>query len=410
MTASGPTFSILTLGCKVNRYESQAIRERLADIGWREDASAPRLLVINSCAVTARAEAKARKLIRRSLKEHPRSRLILTGCGLRYSRLRGRDLEELVPPRRRGVPPFPLTGENLRGVTYLAAHTRPLVKIQDGCDAFCSYCVIPLVRGRPASRPAVEVLEEVSGLAAAGYGEIVLTGINLGRWQDGGLDLADLVREICRLPGEFRLRLSSLEPGAAAARLEELLARENRLCPHLHLPLQSGSDRVLKKMNRPYTLDGYRDLVSRLRDRVPDLALTTDCLVGFPGETDTDFKLTCRAVEDLGFSRVHIFPYSPRPLTRASLSVPLPIRVIRERAATLGEIAARSARRYRERFRGETVEVLAETVEPGGRARGLERHYLKTTLEGSEIQPGGLYRGRVTGIAGGELRAEPIGG
>lgn len=409
MKQSAPTFSILTLGCKVNQYESQALRERMTRAGFREDRSDPGLLIVNTCAVTARAEAKARKLIRRQLREHPRSRIAVTGCGLRYSRRLGRGLDRLVPPGRRGGFPFPLTGEKPRGTTFLAGHCRPLVKAQDGCDAFCAYCVIPLVRGRPSSRPAGEVLDEISGLAGAGYREIVLTGINLGLYRDGETGLAGLVERICRLPGEFRLRLSSVEPGEKIVALAGLLARERRLCPHLHLPLQSGSDRVLKLMNRGYTLDGYRELAGRLRAARPGLALTTDCLVGFPGEEEADFAATCRAVEELGFSRVHIFPYSARPLTAAAGINPPPPEVIGERADRLSGIAARAARDYRERFRSAEVEVLVEEITGDG-GRGLDRHYLRTLIRGPGLEAGRLYRGRVSGLEGEELRAELTGG
>ncbi len=399
------TFSVLTLGCKVNQYESQALRERLVRAGWRPTRSDPGLVIINTCAVTARAEAKARKLLRRTLKDQPRARLVLTGCGLRYSRLTGSGLEELIPPDRRPDSFLPPAREELFGVTSLSGHHRPLVKVQDGCDAFCSYCVIPLLRGRPISRPASAVLEEVSTLTAAGYREIVLTGVNLGRYRDGGFDLAGLVGRVCELPGEFRIRLSSVEPGEGVAALAGLLAGR-RLCPHLHLPLQSGSDRILRKMNRNYTLDDYRELVSDLRARRPDLAISTDCLVGFPEEEESDFLRTCRAVEEIGFSRVHIFPYSRRPLTRAAGAPTPPPPVVRERAAILADIAARAARRYREGFVGREVEVLAEETGPAGRTRGLEGHYLRAVLDGPGLPPGRLYRGRVAGLLDEALRVE----
>ncbi len=409
MKNPAPTFSILTLGCKVNQYESQALREGMARAGFREVRADPGLVIVNTCAVTARAEAKARKLIRRKLRESGRSRIAIIGCGLRYSRRLGRGLDRLVPPGRRGDVPFPLSGKALRGTTFFSGHCRSLVKAQDGCDAFCAYCVIPLVRGRPSSRPAAEVLGEISGLAGAGYREIVLTGINLGLYRDGTIGLAGLIELIDRLPGEFRLRLSSVEPGENTAALAGLLARERRLCPHLPLPLQSGSDRVLELMNRGYTLAGYRELTGRLREACPGLALTTDCLVGFPGEEEADFAATCRAVEELGFSRVHIFPYSPRPLTAAARTPPPPPEVIRERAARLEKFAARAARNYRERFQSAEVEVLVEEISGEGEGRGLDRHYLRTRIRGPGLEEGRLYRGRVSGIEGEELRAELTG-
>jgi threonylcarbamoyladenosine tRNA methylthiotransferase MtaB len=408
MTAIAPSFAILTLGCKVNQYESQELRERMARAGCREDRADPELLIVNTCAVTARAEAKARKLIRRKLAEFPRAGIVIVGCGLRYSRLLGRDLEKLVPPPLRGRLPFSPAGEGLRATTFSAGRSRPLVKAQDGCDAFCAYCVIPLVRGRPVSRPAAGVIAEIAGLVEAGYREIVLTGINLGLYRDRDLDLAGLVERACRLPGDFRLRLSSVEPGEKTAVLGRLIASESRLCPHLHLPLQSGSDRVLKLMNRGYTIGGYRELAARLRSASPDLALSTDCLVGFPGESEADFQLTCRAVEELGFSRVHIFPYSSRPLTEASKAPAPPRETVKARVSILEKTALRAADRYRERFRGETVEVLVESLSGAGEGSGLERHYLRTVIRGPGLRPGGIFRGRVAGIEQDELRAELV--
>ncbi len=410
MTDYPTTFALLTLGCKVNQYESQAFRERLEGLGFREDLSDPGLLIVNTCAVTARAEAKARKLIRRKLKEFPRSKIFVTGCGLRYSQLLGRDLDELIPPGRRTDLPFSSDRKDLPGITYLSGHCRPLVKVQDGCNAFCSYCVIPLVRGRPVSRPAADVLDEIVNLVEAGYREIILTGVNLGLYRDGELGLPGLVERAGRLPGDFRLRLSSLEPGEEIVELGPLLAAESRFCPHLHLSLQSGSDRILQLMNRNYSMDRYREWTAMLRKYCPDLALSTDCLIGFPGETDADFELTCRVVEELGFSRVHIFPYSRRPLTRAADLPEISRSVIKERAAILKQVAGRSAASYRERFRGEKVEVLVESITKEGTGSGLERHYLRAIIRGPGLKPGGIFPGRVIGIEGDELRTELISG
>ncbi len=402
MIESDPTFAISTFGCKVNQYESQVIREALQEAGYREDTSSPALIVVNSCAVTARAETKTRKCIRRWLQQAPRARLVLTGCGLTYSERQDRSLWDIVPPDRRGELPASLPSPALQGISFSADHHRAFVKVQDGCDAFCSYCLIPFLRGRPVSRSPEKALRETAALVSRGYREIVLTGINLGTYsgKESGrrLDLAGLVELLLHLEGSFRIRLSSIEPKAITARLSRLIVQKTGLCPHLHIPLQSGSDKVLRLMNRNYTFREYAEIIHSLREGCPEISLSTDCMVGFPGESEEDFLKTCRAIREIGFSRVHIFPYSPRPGTRAAGNSPPAPPTVSRRAGIIEEIAEETARRYREGFRGRLVEVLLEKRGRDGVAHGFDQHYLRVAVSGTPLPPGALCRVRITGL------------
>ncbi|MDP8215272.1 MAG: MiaB/RimO family radical SAM methylthiotransferase [Candidatus Euphemobacter frigidus] len=402
------SFAISTFGCKVNQYESQVIRERLRAAGYREEKESPQLVIINSCAVTARAEAKTRKCIRSWLRRVPRARLVLTGCGLTYSERQNRSLWEIVPPSRRGELPRPEQAP-FSGITYLAGHSRAFVKVQDGCDSYCAYCIIPFLRGREASRHPEEVAREVALLAGNGYREIVLTGINLGKYAGAGdagpSDLSGLIELLLQVPGSFRIRLSSIEPKEITTRLIYLIAREERLCPHLHIPLQSGSDTVLRKMNRNYTFREYREIVRSLRVSLPDISLTTDCLVGFPDESEEDFRSTCRAVREIGFSKVHVFPYSPRAGTKAALYPGLGQGVIKRRAEVLGTISEAIVPEYRQKFRGREVQAVIERKIDEGLFLGLDEHYIKIAISGEKVPPlGSLRRVRITEINKNGLR------
>lgn len=379
--------------------------------GYREDGENPELIVLNTCAVTARAEAKGRKILRESRRRFPEAEVALVGCGLTYSELQGRDLRELAPPDKRGsLPRFAGEGDE-GGITFFSGHSRAFVKVQDGCNSNCSYCVIPIVRSVLKSRPPEEVRDEVSGLGEKGYREIVLTGINLGKYGadfSAPFGLAELIELILGIKGEFRLRLSSIEPQEIADRLIGLLAGEDRICPHLHVPLQSGSDEILKKMNRTYGYPEYRALVERIRQARPDLAVTTDIIVGFPGETERDFLRSCRAVEEIGFGKVHIFPYSRREGTDSARCPQLPRETVRKRVEDLKVVADRVGRAYRKRFLGREVEVIVEKELEGGKFLGIDQHYLKIGVMGGKLLPGSLCRVKITALEGDGCRGEAM--
>jgi len=407
---SNPSFTISTFGCKVNQYESQVIRERLLASGCREDSDSPHLVVINSCAVTARAEAKTRKEIRQWLRRVPGSRILLVGCGLTYSELQNRSLWEIVPPARRGKLPDDIHRDGPWLITFFADHSRAFVKVQDGCDAFCSYCIIPYLRGGPVSRSLNEIVREISGLVQNGYREIVLTGINMGTYGKDlpgcRVNLVILLENILKLKGPFRVRLSSIEPKEISLSLIRLIADEAMICPHLHIPLQSGSDEILRKMNRNYTSGEYIDVIRTLRESSPDISISTDCLVGFPGEEEEDFQASCRMVREIGFSKVHIFPYSRRDGTVASGYPGVNQEIIRLRVDLLKKISEKTAHEFRRRFVGREVEVIIEKKQRNGLYSGLDHHYNRVYFFGEKIEIGSLRRVKITGIDESSLKGE----
>lgn len=419
-----PRFAIVNLGCKVNRVESDAFERTLRAAGWTEGPEAGAdLVVVNTCTVTGEAEKKTRKAVRHALRAAPHARVVVTGCAAAIDPAAFEALDarvEVVPkaqvearlsalrpdaseaprivagvPEGSGGPATPATGAAPAGASRapraavepssasraLGPRVRVGVKVQDGCDNACTYCIVHVARGAAWSRPAEEVAAEVVALARAGIPEIVLTGINLGSYADEGLTLAGLCERLlaatARLhaPGQppCRLRIGSVEPQDVGDDLIELLARaEGRLCRHLHLPLQAGSSRVLAEMARPYDAAGFLALVGRLRAAVPQLALSTDVIVGFPGETDEDFAATCAVVREAGFSKVHVFPYSRRAGTPAAdRADQVPPEVRARRAAELRALAAelRAADRAR---RAGAVELAV--VESPGRATTESYH------------------------------------
>lgn len=412
MAENNLSFAISTFGCKVNQYESQVIRERLLAAGYRENPDSPELIVINSCAVTARAEAKTRKCIRRCLRRVPRARVVIIGCGLTYSESRDRSMWEIIPPLRRGELPHSIARDGLWGITFSAEHSRAFVKVQNGCDSFCSYCIIPFLRGGPVSRTPEGVDREVAGLIHNGYREIVLTGIHLGIYgkddPEYRTDLVGLVERLLKLPGQFRIRLSSIEPKEICPRLVQLIAEEEKLCPHLHIPLQSGSDHILRKMNRNYTIGEYYEIIRSLRSASPDISISTDCLVGFPGEREEDFQDSRRAVREIGFGKVHIFPYSRRDGTGAA-RYPSPDREnIRRRVDALREISEAAALESRKRFLGREVEVIIEKMMRDGLYSGLDGHYIRVLVSGEKCGPGTLCRVWITGVDENGLKGEVV--
>lgn len=394
---SAPTASargsvrFVTFGCKANQYDTQLLRETLVRRGWREEERGADLVVVNTCTVTAEAGRKARQLVRRLHREDPALKICVTGClaesepellrelpGVSWVLGNGeakrpvnflRQLGLELDPEELGVP---------AGITEFAGHTRAFLKIQDGCDRACAFCIIPSVRGPSRSRPADELEREVSDLVAAGHREVVLCGIHIGHWGlDLGLDLAHLLERLATVrvadergaPIDFRLRLSSIEATEVDGGVLEALARHPaRLAPHLHMPLQSGDDGVLRAMNRWYGVDEYLSACERIRAALERPAFTADVLVGFPGEDEAAFENTLAAVRAAGFCRVHVFPFSPRPGTAAAGRPGVAPEAARERRARLSELAHELGQAYRTSLVGaRDVVVLEGAVGLSGR-------------------------------------------
>jgi threonylcarbamoyladenosine tRNA methylthiotransferase MtaB len=395
MANEPPTVSILTLGCKLNQADSEAIARRLAGDGARvsdKPIKGADAFVINSCSVTHVADRKARHLVRMARGLSPGAEIVLTGC---YAETAPDGIGEatgadavLCNEEKRGIPDRLL--ERLRERSDPSAgcptptsgglRTRAFVKIQEGCNELCAFCIVPYTRGREVSIPIDRVVDEVRARQADGALEVVLTGTQLGNyardqeWREHGpRRLLEALLERTSIP---RIRLSSLQAQDISPALLRLW-NNPRLCPHFHLPLQSGSDAVLNSMRRRYTSDEYRGAVALIREHVPDVAITTDVIAGFPGETEDDFEATLALCREAGFAAIHAFPYSRRPHTAATLiSGHLPPPVRRQRLEWLLTLGRESSLAFRRRFLGRTMDVLwEEKVEESW--RGLTGNYLR---------------------------------
>jgi threonylcarbamoyladenosine tRNA methylthiotransferase MtaB len=395
------TCRLVTLGCKVNQYETQHVKEALERGGYREAGpeEAADLCVVNTCTVTAEGDAKSRQLVRRLHQRNPRAAIVVMGCYASRAPATVRRLPGVV----KVITDKTRLAEDLRdfgvasmppGITRFDGHKRAFVKVQDGCLLNCSYCIIPQVRPRFFSRTAEEIEEEVSRLVDAGCEEVVLTGVHLGHY---GIDLSrgkpksawcrlwHLLERLCRLPGNFRIRLSSLEAAEARDDLVRVLAEQSRVCPHLHLCLQSGSDAVLARMQRRYRSTGFRERCRRIRAVLDRPAITTDVILGFPGETEADFLDTCRLAREVGFAKIHIFTYSPRAGTPAArMTEVVPPQVVAERRERLLELERELASRYIQSLVGRDLDVIVEGPDPDrpSHARGTSCRFVPVAFEG----------------------------
>ncbi len=423
------TARIITFGCKTNQYEGDALAAELESLGVRVDETAePDVAIVNTCTVTERADRKCRQAAMRVAREHPNARIYITGCyAARARTVLGTlpNVAAVCPGRhelmnaiaRRELHTEARPGARVP-VTPHSREVRAYLKIQDGCDAFCSYCVVPLVRPTLRSEPLDAILREARAIVDAGFREIVLTGIHLGRYgTDAGVAqpppagslasaqaraaaLQDVIREVAATPGLARLRISSLENPEVADEIIDLIATNPIVCPHLHLPLQSGDDGVLAAMNRRYRAADFLATLARVRSRVPDAAITTDVIVGFPGESDAAFENTLRVAREARFSKVHVFPFSARPGTKAArMSKRLPQRVVTRRKKQLLALADELALEFKKRFVGRAVDVLVETAERDASgcafAVGLTPHYLRARFEGDDSLVGRVVTVRV---------------
>ena len=390
-----------TLGCKVNQYETQEMREQLNKNGYivTENENDADIFVINSCTVTSESDRKTRQCVRHYKKKHPESTVVLTGCmpqsfpqmaeklteadivlGNKNNKMLVSSLNEYYSASCRVLHMEQHeSGEPLvsSGISSFEERTRATLKIEDGCDRFCSYCIIPKARGRIRWKPIDDIKREVDALAENGYREIVLVGINLSAYGKGSdLDLADAISVVSENDKIERIRLGSLEPDHITDELIEKIARCEKLCPQFHISLQSGCDKILKKMNRHYTSDEYFALCEKLRKSFKDCTLTTDIMVGFPQESDEDFEITKQFAEKVGFEKIHIFPYSRRSGTVADkMDGQIEKSVKSQRVAELSKVADKIRTEFLTRQIGKTLSVLIESRQSDDMYLGYTANY-----------------------------------
>lgn len=417
---------VITLGCKVNQYESEAMLSSLLQHGFAaaEDKETADVVILNSCTVTAESDRKVRQIFRRAKKDNPDAVMVLTGCMAQAFPEDARRLEEadiilgtsnrkrLVPDllaflsaRQRIIDIAPHTNdekfENLN-VENFTGRTRAFVKIEDGCNRFCSYCIIPYARGRVRSKPLEDLKAELAGLGANGYKEVVLTGINLPAYgKELGLHLCDAVEAACEAPGIQRVRLGSLEPEQLTPEVIARMASQDKLCPQFHLSLQSGCDATLRRMNRHYTTAEYGQIVGNLREAFPGCAITTDVMVGFAGETEEEFEASLSFVRKIGFSKVHVFAYSRRPGTRAyDMPGKVTVREKEDRSHRMIEATRATQQAFLQAQLGQAEEVLFEQQKEQGLWEGYTRNYTHVLAPSGRDLSGQLAQVRLESVQG----------
>lgn len=419
MEKENTTVSFLTLGCKVNQYDSDAMRTIFLQQGYKavKEEEEADVYVINTCSVTSIGDRKSRQMVRKIRRKHPQAVIAVAGC---YAQIAPEifeamgDIDVIVGAQNRSkiveyveqaqkkektinavkdimsVTEF----ENLYVDAEGETKTRAFIKVQEGCDNYCTFCIIPFARGKLKSRKQKDAVEEIRRLVLKGYREIVLTGIHLGNYGrdlHDGTSLATLVEELLRIPNLLRIRMGSIESVELSDDLINLIKDEPRVCRHLHLPIQSGSDAVLRRMNRHYRLPEYKKLISELREKIPGLALTTDLIVGFPGETEENFMETLETLRELRFSAIHVFPYSQRTGTPAAVfpnQVPGDIK--KDRVHRVQELEKEISKEYRKTFLQKTVHVLIEE-EKNGYFEGLSDEYIRVSITDKNVEKGRLY-------------------
>lgn len=369
-------FKVVALGCRTNQYEAAAYISQLQKLGYQEaqEGEEAELCIVNTCTVTESADSSSRHQIRQLARAHPGAKLVVTGClaeRLPEEIAKIQDVDLVVSNKdKESLLSIALPDEELPefAITHFPAHTRAFVKVQDGCNSFCTYCIIPYVRGRSRSRRLDDILKEVQGLVQNGYKEIVLTGINIGDFdgapQEGEepVRLSSLVRAVDDVEGVQRIRISSIDPDEVDDTLLQAVIGSKRTCPSMHVVLQSGSNVVLKRMNRKYTRQDFLECVAKLKKARPDFTFTTDIIVGFPGETEKDFEETLEIMEEVKFAKVHMFPYSERKRTRAALFTgKVAPEVIAERKQRVLRLAEKHAFELRENYIGKEMAVLIES-------------------------------------------------
>jgi threonylcarbamoyladenosine tRNA methylthiotransferase MtaB len=405
-------FTITTLGCKVNQAESEAIAQDLLSSDWSavKDCENAAVCVVNTCTVTQKASMQSRQAIRKAIRGNPNAHIIVTGC---YAQTAPQEIHNIDgvdyvvgQDKKHSIGRMIRTNGNKETETSVDIHkerqfqimpiatsaprTRPFLKIQDGCDTFCTYCIVPYARGRSRSMPFENVLQSIDMLSRAGYHEVVLTGIHIGAYgQDlsPAVSLSGLMERIERKKFIDRVRISSIEPFELTGDIIQRVAESDIFCRHFHVPLQSGDDAILKKMRRPYSARDFNELIKNINCTIPDAAIGVDTLIGFPGENKSAFENTYELIAELPISYLHVFPFSARPGTPAAkFGDQLDPAIIKKRCSRMRQLGHQKRLKFYSRFTGQTLPVLIETKRDGsnGLLKGISSNYLPVFVDGDD--------------------------
>ena len=402
------TIKFFTLGCKANQYDTQGIRERFLSRGFREAENSQQAdyFLINTCTVTSGADQKSRNIIRRCIRTASQAQVIVTGCLVEKDFCQLKEIKGISLIVKKSF--FP------EGISSFSRHARAFLKIQDGCSNFCAYCKVALVRGGERSKKLKAILQEAKQLVASGHKEIVLTGICLGAYgRSSGVKetLVEVIERLEKIKGLSRIRLSSIEAGDVSPGLIKCLRGSKKLCRHLHIPLQSGDDHILKLMRRKYSRKKYENLIAGLKASIPGISITTDCLLGFPGETEDNFQNTVELVKKIVPLKVHIFGYSERPGTKAAeFEGRVNSKIIRQRCDKLAAVAQECGKKFRQKFLGGNAQVLIEDEVKGSPffLEGLTDNYLKVRLPFAPNLKNAIVQARLKSIRGDSLIGEYV--
>jgi threonylcarbamoyladenosine tRNA methylthiotransferase MtaB len=430
-----PKFSITTLGCKVNQAESEALAHELLSSDWSATTGCDQaeVCIVNTCAVTQKAAMQSRQAVRKAIRANPKARVIVTGC---YAQTAPREIDEIDGvdyvvghDKKLSIGRMirtdgdkasetrdsafsgmrPKRGFQRMPTATSAPRTRPFLKIQDGCDAFCTYCIVPYARGASRSMPLDDVLQSVEQLAAAGFHEVVLTGIHLGAYGHDlapATRLAELMERIDDKKSITRVRISSIEPFELTGEVIQRVAKSDIFCRHFHIPLQSGDNRILEKMGRPYSPQNFYELISRIHKLMPDAAIGVDTLIGFPGESEAAFDNTYNLIADLPVSYLHVFPFSSRPGTAADkMANKVDPAVIKARCERIRKLGHQKRLKFYGRFTEKSLPVLIETKREGssGLLKGISSNYLPVLIDGNDDLQNKIVEVKIERLEGNKL-------
>jgi threonylcarbamoyladenosine tRNA methylthiotransferase MtaB len=410
-----------TLGCRLNQSETDSLVSEFHHAGYRivEFSKTADVYIINTCTVTNQSDKKSRNLISQLSRKNNNAMVVVTGCMVNNYRDILKDIPGSVYYVENNLKSsiFRIVEAHLQGETIqygnfqpgvfdfksaeTSLHTRSMIKIQDGCDHYCTFCIVPYVRGRAVSRPPEDIINNIHEIIDCGFREIVITGVNIGRYKYEDTFFEGLIEKILVIPGDFRVRVSSIEPYGLGDKFFRLFSNP-KLMPHLHLCMQSGSDRILLKMRRAYSYSDFRSIIDKIRNNYSDFNFTTDILVGFPGETDQDFQATCKAAREIGFSHIHTFKYSRRKGTRAD-QIPdqVPEKIKNERSEIVRKISVENKLTYRKSLIGKTQNVLVEKIK-GKTRRGYGELYVPIEFKHPLISRNMIQKVLLTGLGEGE--------